>query len=89
MSEVILALDLPSRGDALALLDRIPEATWVKVGSVLMARSGPVLVEELVGRGHQVLLDLKWHDIPNTVVDAVAAASDLGVALATVHTDVG
>jgi orotidine-5'-phosphate decarboxylase len=86
VSEVILALDLPSREDALALLDSVPEAKWVKVGSVLMARSGPDFVEELVGMGHHVFLDLKWHDIPNTVADAVAAAADLGVVLATVHT---
>ncbi len=86
MSEVVLALDLPSREDALALLDGIPEVGWVKVGSVLMAQSGPTLLEELVGRGLQVLLDLKWHDIPNTVAGAVAAAAKLGVAMATVHT---
>jgi orotidine-5'-phosphate decarboxylase len=67
------------------LLDRLPEARWVKVGSILMTREGPPLVRALVGRSLRVFLDLKWHDIPNTVADAVAAARDTGVSLATVH----
>ena len=85
MAEIIIALDLPGDG-ARRLLDRIPEARWVKVGSILFAREGPALVRELVARGLQVFLDLKWHDIPNTVAGAVEAARDLGVAMATVHT---
>jgi orotidine-5'-phosphate decarboxylase len=85
VSEVIIALDLP--GDqARRLLDRIPEARWVKVGSILFAREGPGFVRELRARGLQVFLDLKWHDIPNTVAGAVAAAVELGVAMATIHT---
>jgi len=86
MAEIILALDLPSAAEALKLLDRLPEARWVKVGSILMTREGPPLVRSLVDRGLRVFLDLKWHDIPNTVADAVAAARDTGVSLATVHT---
>ncbi|HEU4953031.1 MAG TPA: orotidine-5'-phosphate decarboxylase [Gemmatimonadales bacterium] len=86
MAEIIVALDLPAGAEALALLDRLPEARWVKVGSILMTREGPPLVRALVGRGLRVFLDLKWHDIPNTVADAVAAARDSGVSLATVHT---
>ena len=86
MAEIIVALDLPAGAEALALLDRLPVARWVKVGSVLMTREGPPLVRALVGRGLRVFLDLKWHDIPNTVADAVAAARDSGVSLATVHT---
>jgi orotidine-5'-phosphate decarboxylase len=85
MAEVIVALDLPSGAEALELLDRLPEARWVKVGSILMTREGPPLVRALIGRGLRVFLDLKWHDIPNTVADAVVAARDLGVSLATVH----
>jgi orotidine-5'-phosphate decarboxylase len=85
MAEVVLALDLPSGGDALRLLDRLPEARWVKVGSILMTREGAPLVRTLIGRGHRVFLDLKWHDIPNTVAGAVMAARELGVAMATVH----
>lgn len=86
MAEVILALDLPARGAALDLVDQLPGLRWVKVGSVLMTREGPRLVRDLVDRGLSVFLDLKWHDIPNTVRAAVAAARDQGVAMATVHT---
>lgn len=85
MAEIIVALDLPG-DDARRLLDRIPEARWVKVGSILFAREGPALVRELIQRGLEVFLDLKWHDIPNTVAGAVEAARDLGVSMATVHT---
>ena len=86
MAEVVLALDLPSGTEAMRLLERIPPTTWVKVGSILMTREGAPLVRALVGRGHRVFLDLKWHDIPNTVAGAVRAARELGVAMATVHT---
>ena len=85
MAEIIVALDLPDADRALDLLDRLPEARWVKVGSILMTREGPPLVRRLIGRGLRVFLDLKWHDIPNTVAEAVAAARDAGVSLATVH----
>ena len=86
MADVIVALDLPSGSDALRLLDRLPEARWVKVGSILMTREGPDLVRVLTERGLRVFLDLKWHDIPNTVAEAVSAARALGVSMATVHT---
>jgi orotidine-5'-phosphate decarboxylase len=86
MAEVIVALDLPSGSEALRLLDRLPEARWVKVGSILMTREGPDLIAVLTERGLRVFLDLKWHDIPNTVAEAVGSARSLGVAMATVHT---
>jgi orotidine-5'-phosphate decarboxylase len=86
VAELILALDLPRGADALTLLDRLPQLRWVKVGSVLMTREGPEFVRILAARGLKVFLDLKWHDIPNTVAGAVAAARELGVSLATVHT---
>ena len=86
MAEVIVALDLPSGSEALRLLDRLPEARWVKVGSILMTREGPDLVSVLTERGLHVFLDLKWHDIPNTVAEAVGAARALNVTMATVHT---
>jgi len=85
VSDVILALDLPGP-DARRMLEQIPEARWVKVGSILFAREGPSLIRELVDRGLRVFLDLKWHDIPHTVAGAVEAARDLGVTMATVHT---
>ena len=86
VSEVILALDVPSREDALQLVDSIPEARWVKVGPVLLTGTGIAGGGELVDRSLHVFLDLKWHDIPNPVAGAVVAAADLGVAMATVHT---
>lgn len=85
MAELIVALDVPHAGAALALVDRLPDVRWVKVGSVVMTREGPDLVRELVGRSIKVFLDLKWHDIPNTVAEAVVAARELGVAMATLH----
>ena len=86
MAEIIVALDLPDRDEALRWLDRAAGLRWAKVGSVLFTREGPRFVRELIDRGLQVFLDLKWHDIPNTVAGAVEGARDLGVAMATVHT---
>lgn len=85
MAEVIIALDLPGP-DARRLLDRVPEARWAKVGSILFTREGPSFLRDLADRGLKVFLDLKWHDIPNTVAGAVDSAAGLGVAMATVHT---
>jgi orotidine-5'-phosphate decarboxylase len=86
MAEIVVALDMATAEDALALLDRLPRARWVKVGSILFTREGPALLDQLGRRGLSVFLDLKWHDIPNTVAEAVASARSLGVSMATVHT---
>ena len=86
MAELILALDLPSGDEAFRLLDRIPEARWVKVGPVLFTREGPSLLRALRARGLAVFLDLKWHDIPNTVAGAVSAAVEHAIDLVTIHT---
>ena len=86
MAELVVALDLPSGRDALALADRLPGLRWAKVGPVLFTREGPALLRELGARGVRVFLDLKWHDIPSVVAAAVAAAREQGVAMATVHT---
>ena len=85
MAELILALDLPDRSSALRMLDRLPALRWVKIGSILMTAEGPDLVREITGRGLSVFLDLKWHDIPNTVRGAVSAARGLGARMVTVH----
>lgn len=85
MAELILALDVPGRDEAERLLDRLPDLRWVKVGPVLFLRGGPDLVRAFKARGLRVFLDLKWHDIPNTVASAVEGARALGVDLATVH----
>jgi len=84
--EVIVALDAPSAADALALVDRLgPAAEFYKVGLELFTAEGPAVVREVLGRNKRVFLDLKLHDIPNTVVGAVRAARALGVHLLTVH----
>ena len=86
MAELVVALDLPGARAALALVDRLGEAVrWYKVGPVLHVADGPAVVRALRERGRQVFLDLKWHDIPNTVAGAVQAAVAAGVGLATVH----
>lgn len=85
MAELFVALDLPDAPSAVALLDLLPDRAPVKVGSVLMTRAGSGFVRSLVANGHPVFLDLKWHDIPNTVRGAVEAALDLGVSMVTVH----
>ncbi len=85
MAELIVALDLPDAQSAVALLDQLPEGCPVKIGSVLMTQAGSGFVRTLVAHGHPVFLDLKWHDIPNTVRGAVSAAADLGVEMATIH----
>jgi orotidine-5'-phosphate decarboxylase len=85
VAELIVALDLPSGREALALAGRLSGLRWVKLGPVLYVREGPALVREFAARGIRVFLDLKFHDIPNTVAGAVTAAADLGVGMATVH----
>lgn len=90
MAKTIVALDLPSVGEALSLVDRIGEAAeWYKVGSPLYTRAGPSIIEALQERGKKIFLDLKYHDIPNTVAQAVAAAAALDVELLTLHASGG
>src|SRR5690606_41604284 len=89
MADLIVALDLPDAPAAVELLDTLPDGCAVKVGSVLFTASGASFVRNLVQAGHPVFLDLKWHDIPNTVAGAVRAAADLGVEMATVHASGG
>jgi orotidine-5'-phosphate decarboxylase len=83
---VIVALDVPGEADAGALVDALAGRVGMfKVGSQLFTAAGPGFVRELTARGEKVFLDLKYHDIPNTVASAVSAASRLGVSLLTVH----
>jgi orotidine-5'-phosphate decarboxylase len=90
MSKVIIPLDVPSGEEALSLVDRLGDgADFYKVGFELYTRSGPAVVGELVERGKRVFLDIKLHDIPNTVARAVVAATELGVDLLTVHASGG
>lgn len=86
MAELVVALDAGTLKQALALVDAVGDAAgWYKVGPVLCISEGASVVQELRSRGKKVFLDLKWHDIPNTVSRAVAVAGELGVSLATVH----
>lgn len=85
MAELIVAFDMHSGREALALAGRLPKLRWAKVGPVLYNREGPALIKEFSQRGIRVFLDLKWHDIPNIVASAVTAARELGVSLTTVH----
>ena len=83
---IVVALDFASAAPALAMLDRLdPALCRVKVGKELFTASGPELVRAIVGRGFEVFLDLKFHDIPNTVAGAVRAAAGLGVWMVNVH----
>lgn len=85
--KIIVALDYANAEAALTMADQIdPKRARVKVGKELFTRSGPQVVDALVKRGFDVFLDLKYHDIPNTVAKACAAAADLGVWMLNVHT---
>lgn len=85
-SRIIVALDFPSQQQTLQLVDQLePELCRLKVGKELFTRCGPVLVKKLVDKNFDVFLDLKYHDIPNTVARSCAAASDLGVWMLNVH----
>lgn len=89
-SPLIIALDYPSLDAALCLADRLdPARCRVKVGKELFTRSGPDVIEALHGRGFEVFLDLKFHDIPNTVAGAVQAAAEQGVWMVNVHASGG
>lgn len=83
---IIVALDYPSGKDALALINSLaPAMCRLKVGLELFNAAGPGLVEQLVARGFDVFLDLKFHDIPTTVARACSAAARLGVWMLNVH----
>ncbi len=89
-SPVIVALDFPDQPSALSLVERLePSLCRLKVGKELFTRLGPAFVEKLVGQGFDVFLDLKFHDIPNTVAAACEAAADLGVWMMNVHASGG
>jgi orotidine-5'-phosphate decarboxylase len=83
---LIVALDVPTAVDAQELVYELGDAvSFYKVGLQLFTAEGPKIVSELVNSGRKVFLDLKLHDIPNTVAGAVKASSELGVAMLTVH----
>ena len=84
--DVIIACDFPSKEATLAFLDRFTEKKpYVKIGMELFYSEGPDIVKEIKKRGHKIFLDLKLHDIPNTVEKAMAALSRLDVDMCNVH----
>src|SRR4051794_30611296 len=86
----IVALDVSSRGEALALVDELgSRCAFYKVGSELFSAEGPPIVRVIRDRGADVFLDLKFHDIPNTVAGSVRSAVALDVRLLTVHASGG
>lgn len=83
---IIVALDVATENAAYKLLEQLDASLCrVKVGKQLFTSCGPELVKKLINRGFDVFLDLKFHDIPNTVAGAVQAAADLGVWMINVH----
>jgi orotidine-5'-phosphate decarboxylase len=83
---LIVALDVPDATSAMRLVAELEgTCSWFKVGLELFVAAGPAVLEPIVGRGHNVFLDLKLHDIPNTVAGAVRSAAGLGVRMLTVH----
>ncbi|MDU1950612.1 orotidine-5'-phosphate decarboxylase [Atlantibacter hermannii] len=89
-SPIVVALDYDNRDKALAFVDRIdPQDCRLKVGKEMFTLFGPQLVRDLQGRGFDVFLDLKFHDIPNTTAKAVVAAAELGVWMVNVHASGG
>lgn len=88
--KIIIALDVPDTEGALRLLDSLGEApSLCKIGLELFTSQGPSVVRAVMDRGSSVFLDLKFHDIPNTVAHAVKSAADLGVAMTTLHASGG
>lgn len=88
--QLILALDVETKEAAFAMLDRLGSSiSWVKIGLQLFTAYGPDFVREVADRGYRIFLDLKLHDIPNTVAKAVQSISALPVELLTLHASGG
>jgi orotidine-5'-phosphate decarboxylase len=83
--ELIVVLDVDTRHEVEKIIEACEGCQWFKVGSQLFTREGPHVVQMIQDAGKSVFLDLKFHDIPNTVSHAVAAAADLKVGLLTLH----
>lgn len=89
-SRIIVALDYPNPAAALDFVDRIePGSCKLKIGKELFTRGGPQIVKDCQARGFPIFLDLKFHDIPNTVAAACSAAAELGVWMMNVHASGG
>jgi orotidine-5'-phosphate decarboxylase len=85
-NRLIVALDVPNANAAIELVDRLEgTCAWFKVGLELFVAAGPTVLEPLIARGYSIFLDLKFHDIPNTIAGAVRSATSLGVHMMTLH----
>ncbi|GET42771.1 orotidine-5'-phosphate decarboxylase [Microseira wollei] len=86
---IIVPLDVPTAADAIALIDQLDEVRFFKVGLELFVSTGPQILSILKDRQKRIFLDLKFHDIPNTVAGACRAAAGYGVDLITIHATAG
>lgn len=89
MKDVIVALDFKNKEEALSFLKNFEESIYVKIGMELFYSEGPEIVREIKGMGHQIFLDLKFHDIPNTVAGAMRSCLSLGVDMINLHASGG
>ena len=88
--KVVVALDFDKKADALSFVDKVsPNDCRLKVGKEMFTYFGPELVKQFINKGFDVFLDLKFHDIPNTVAKAVTASADLGAWMVNVHASGG
>lgn len=88
-NQIIVPLDVPDLQGAIALVDKLPQVSFWKVGLELFTSCGPQVLEILQSRQKRIFLDLKFHDIPNTVAGACRAAARYGVDLLTIHATAG
>ncbi len=89
-TRLMVALDVPELNVALELVDRLgDQVEWYKVGKQLFTHYGPVVLKELKSRGRNVFLDMKFHDIPNTVAQAIRSAALIGADIINVHASGG
>ncbi len=89
LDKIIVPLDVPTQEDAIALVEKLPQVTFWKVGLELFVSCGPEILSYLKNQQKRIFLDLKFHDIPNTVAGACRAASRYGVDLITLHATAG
>lgn len=88
-NQIIVALDVPDKERAITLIKQLPSVTFWKVGLELFVSCGPVILEILKSHNKKIFLDLKFHDIPNTVIGACRTAAGYGIDLLTIHSTVG